>query len=131
MTQQVTISIPKSLYQRVRTLASTQNKPVNGVLETAVALAEAAADPGMAQAAAMAQEEAAYRAMHDELVAHHRGEYVAIYQGKLIDHDQNELALLKRLDQAYPDQVVLMKQVNPLPEPELRFRSPRLLPDSL
>jgi hypothetical protein len=80
-----------------------------------------------AAAAAMAQEEAAYHTIHAELMAHHAGEYVAIYQGELIDHDQNEMALLHRLEAGYPDEVVLMKQVRPLPEPELRFRSPRLI----
>lgn len=131
MTQQVTISIPKPLYQRVRMLAAAQNQPVDDVLETAVTLAEAAIIPGMTQTAAMGQEEATYRAMHSELMTHYRGEYVAIYQGKLIDHDRDELALLKRLNKSYPDQVVLMKQVKPLPEPELHFRSPRFLPETL
>lgn len=129
MTHQVTISIPQQLYQRMRNLASAQNQPVDDLLETAVALAEATFIPNAAQVMAMAQEEAAYEALHSELMTHYQGEYVAIYQGQLIDHDPNELSLLRRLDQHYPDQVVLMKQVRPLPEPELHFRSPRFIPE--
>jgi predicted transcriptional regulator len=124
--QQVTISIPQPLYQRVRNLASAQNRPVDTVLETAISLAEAAADPQDAQVAAMVQEETAYQAMHAELVRSHLGDYVAIYQGQLIDHDPDELRLLRRLDKAYPNEVVLMKQVRTAPQTELRHRSPRL-----
>ena len=75
----------------------------------------------------MAAEEAAYRNMHAELMARYAGQYVAIYGGRLIDHDPDELALLRRLDAHHPDNVVLMKRVRPLPEPELRVRSPRLV----
>jgi uncharacterized iron-regulated protein len=124
--QQVTISIPQPLYQRVRNLTSAQNRPVDTVLETAISLAEAAVSPPDAQVAAMAQEEAAYQAMHAELVRSHLGDYVAIYQGQLVDHDADELRLLKRLDKAYPSKVVLMKQVKPTPQAELHHRSPRL-----
>ena len=56
-------------------------------------------------------------------MALYAGEYVAIHQKQLIDHDRDELALLRRLDAQYPNDIVLMKQVRPLPEPELRFRS--------
>ncbi|MCP4361069.1 MAG: hypothetical protein GY796_23930 [Chloroflexi bacterium] len=127
MAEQINISIPHTLYRRVRELARMQQRPVDDVLDTAVTLAEAAQIPAAGEETAMTQEEAAYRIMHNELMVRYAGEYVAIYQGQLIDHDQDELALLRRLDAQYPNEVVLMKQVRPLPEPELRFRSPRLV----
>ena len=129
MAEQINISIPQTLYRRVRELARVQKRPLPEVLETAITLAEAAQDPNDDAEAAMTREEAAYRAMHTDLTARYAGEYVAIYQGQLIDHDRDELALLRRLDAQYPNEVVLMKQVRPLPEPELRFRSPRLVPN--
>jgi uncharacterized iron-regulated protein len=82
--------------------------------------------PSDAQVATMTQEEAAYQAMHAELVCSHLGDYVAIYQGQLVDHDADELHLLRRLDTAYPNKVVLMKQVRTTPQIELHHRSPRL-----
>ncbi|MEM7112937.1 MAG: DUF5678 domain-containing protein [Chloroflexota bacterium] len=126
MLKQVTISIPQSLYQRGRALARRRNVPVDSVLETAVSLVEA--EPQDDVTVAMAQEEAAYLAQHETLLNSYAGQYVAIFQGQLIDHDGNELALLRRLDADYPHEVVLMKRVEPLPQPVLRFRSPRLLP---
>ncbi len=127
MSEQVNISIPQTLYRRVRELARVRKRPVDDVLETAITLAEAALVPAVDEEAAMAQEELAYRAMHAELMARYAGEYVAIYQEQLVDRDRDELALLRRLDAQYPNEVVLMKQVRPLPEPELCFRSPRLV----
>jgi hypothetical protein len=127
MAEQINISISQTLYRRVRELARLRKRPVDDVLEAAITLAEAALLPAADEEAAMAHEEAAYRAMHAELMAQYAGEYVAIHQGWLIDHDRDELALLRRLDAHYSDDVVLMKQVRLLPESELRFRSPRLV----
>jgi hypothetical protein len=77
---------------------------------------------------AMTQEEAAYENLHPELIQRYAGQYVAIWQEQLIDHDVDELVLLARIEGQYGNEVVLMKQVRPLPEPELRIRSPRLIP---
>ncbi len=110
-------SIPQTIYRRVRKLARNRNQSVDAVLEAGVTMVEASTGPL----------ESEVEAMHPELMAHYAGQYVAIYQGQLIDHDQDEIALLSRLDDQYPDEVVLMKKVRPLPEPELRHRSPRLV----
>lgn len=127
MVEQVTISIPQTLYRRARELARSRNQSVDAVLEAGVTLVEASTGPLESEVEAMRRERAAYQTMHPELMAQYAGQYVAVYQGQLIDHDQNEMALLRRLDDQYPDEVVLMKKVRPLPEPELRHRSPRLV----
>lgn len=108
MIEQITISIPQNLYRRAHELANRRNQPVNEVLEAAIALAEAELLRTAVQETTMGQEEAAYQAMYAELAAQHNGEFVAIYQGQLIDHDLDELALLRRLDAQYPDEVVLI-----------------------
>ena len=75
----------------------------------------------------MAQEEAAFSQALPKLRESYLDIFVAFYQEKLIDHDTDELALLARIDQQYPDQVVLIKPVMSEPEPVLRIRSPRLV----
>ncbi len=131
MIEQITISIPQNLFRRARELANKRNQPVNDVLEAAIALAEAELDAIVSQEEAMAQEEAVYQSMLTELVSQYDGEYVAIFQGQLIDHDADELALLHRLDIQYPDEIVLMKKVRSDALPELRFRSPHLIQNNL
>lgn len=127
MADQVTVTIPQRVYDRAQQLALLHNKEVADVLAEALELAEEAGREAQSEEQLMAREEAAYQAMREELVARYVGEYVAIHRGQLVDHDSDELALLKRIDAKYPDEVVLMRRVLPQPESELRFRSPRLI----
>lgn len=73
----------------------------------------------------MLKEEAAFDAMRSELLNQYREEFVAIYQQQVIDHDPDELALVERICESYPDETVLIRQVLETPEPPLVFRSPR------
>jgi hypothetical protein len=67
----------------------------------------------------------AFRAMHADLLASYRDEYVAIHQGRVIDHDLDELALFLRIDEQYPDVPVLIRKVRPEVEEVYTIRSPR------
>ena len=125
-TKQMSILLPQPLYQRVQQLARIHQQSLDAVLETAVVLAETQWPMNTADEEDMAQEEAAYQAMHPELMQRYAGQYVAIWHGELVGHDPDELTLLRRIEAEYGDEVVLLKQVRPLPEPVLRLRSPRL-----
>ena len=72
------------------------------------------------------REENAYRAMHAELRGAYPDQYVAIFQGRVIDHDPDQLALLRRVDDRFPDATVLIRQIAPEPEEVYTFRSPRV-----
>ena len=74
----------------------------------------------------MQSEMQAFQAMHAELLVQYRGEFVAIYQGKLIDHDADQLALFQRTQQRHPNRTVLIKPVQDDPEEVYSFRSPVL-----
>jgi prevent-host-death family protein len=75
----------------------------------------------------MDREIAAYEAQYTGLVASYLGQYVAFYQGELVDHDQDQVALLKRIDGRFPSAIVLIRQVQPtLPGP-IQIRSPHLV----
>jgi len=67
----------------------------------------------------------AYRAMHAELKRRFLGEYVAIHNGKLIDHDTDRRALSRRVRQKYGNVAVLITPVEDKPERELLMLSPR------
>lgn len=58
--------------------------------------------------AAVALAEAAYRAMHPDLLKTHFGQYVVVYNGELIDFDQDGTALYLRILQQCPDRFVLI-----------------------
>lgn len=57
----------------------------------------------------MLREIESFKLMHKQLVQDCLGQYVAIFQGKLVDHDSDPVALLQRIKQQYPDQVVLRR----------------------
>lgn len=78
----------------------------------------------------MLQEQAAYQAMLSELLTNYKGQYVALHQGGVVDHDTDKIALVMRLDQTHPDAVVLVRQVTEEPEKVLRMRSPGLIRNS-
>ena len=76
--------------------------------------------------AAMNREMLAYIAMHPNLKKTHLGKHVAIYEGRLIDSDEDYDSLTRRIDAQYPDQFVWISTVENEPIKTLFFRSPRL-----
>lgn len=74
----------------------------------------------------MQKEEEAFIKMHEELVTKHLGDYVAIHQGRVVDCDTDEVRLVDRIQMSYPEEIVLIRQVQPDSPPPLYFRSPRL-----
>lgn len=136
MAEQFTITIPESLYRRARALAQSRNRSLDGLIADALdrGLLQTSAEDAYESSFAtegedgekLTRETAAYEAMHAQLLAQYAGEFVAIFNGQLIDHDTDELALLDRLDAEYPEEVVLMKRVLPSPMQEFFVRSPRL-----
>lgn len=131
MSETVIVSIPETLYRQARALAHARRQSTDAVIAEVLAQGltsdpSATAIPSIEEEAAMTREIAAYQNMHGELFAAHRGKFVAVFGGQLVDHDADETALLRRIDTRYPDEVVLLRRVGPLPERELRVRSPRL-----
>ena len=70
-------------------------------------------------------EHAEFDRQRPELLNRYRGEYVAIHQGQVIDHDRSLWALHSRVLKQLGDMPVLLKRVTDKPERELVFRSPR------
>jgi hypothetical protein len=77
--------------------------------------------------AQMLEEERTFDAMKERLVADYVGQFVAIFQQEVVDHDCDEQALLARINERYPDDVVLIRQVLEQDEPPFLFRSPHLV----
>jgi metal-responsive CopG/Arc/MetJ family transcriptional regulator len=68
----------------------------------------------------------AFNEQYDMLKANYAGQYVAVHQGKVIDHDTDIRSLHLRVYEQLGRTPVLLKQVMDEPERELHFRSPRL-----
>ncbi len=130
MAEQINISIPQTLYQRVRELARLRKRPVEDVLTE---MLEQALPPDnepnvTGEAENVEREMQAYIALHPILKEKYLGQHVAIFGGHLIDVDEDFGALYARIDAQYPNQFVWLATVEKEPMPTLVFRSPRLIP---
>ena len=72
------------------------------------------------------KEAEAYLAMHQKLLADYAGQWVAVHQGQLLDHDEDENALMERLEQRHPEVLFLVRQVEVEAEREIYVPSFRL-----
>ncbi|MEK9164021.1 MAG: DUF5678 domain-containing protein [Chloroflexota bacterium] len=66
----------------------------------------------------------AFIAMHAELKEKYFGLWVAVHDGKLIDHDSDCGALYKRVRARYGKTSVLIREVEEEPDRDLWFRTP-------
>jgi hypothetical protein len=73
----------------------------------------------------MQQEIAAFHNLHQGLLQHFPGQYVAVYGGQVVDYDGEQLALYLRVRQHYPDEIVLIRQVRPEMERIWTIRTPK------
>ncbi len=127
----VTIKITKALFEHARRLARQRNQDVAEVLVESIRLedVEDGLYPGFAEGetAVMAREEKAFHELHPQLQEKYPREYVAIFEGQLIDHDSDLAKVLKRTKQKHPDKFVWIAPVQATPEEVFHFRSPRLV----
>lgn len=133
MSEYVTVSIPEALLKRARKLARTRRRPVDAVIAELLDGALPPGDdpfPAGHEEAAVAREMEAYVALHPALVSDYIGQYVAILDGRLIDHDADPAALYQRINTRYPDRFVWLTRVEDEPLTTLAFRSPRIVPQS-
>lgn len=75
----------------------------------------------------MEKEVAAFEAMHEQLKQSCLGLYVAVHGGEVVDQDKDEMVLLRRIGEAYPDEIVMVDQVREQLPPDLVVRSPRFV----
>lgn len=123
----VTLSLSPGLYHAAAQRAQETKRTIEEVLteQLQVALQPFPSVHVSPQRAALLREAEAYRALHPTLVKTQLGRYVAVYQGQVVDQDEDEDALLERRRRNYPGQVVLIRLVETEAEPELHFRSSR------
>ncbi len=102
------------LIERVQRLAQLTHQDTAQVVETAV---ETYLD--QLERAKLHNETEAFWAMQADLVANYPGEYVAIHQGQVIDHDPDVLRLEERVAVSLGNLAVLIAPVTTAPRRDL------------
>jgi hypothetical protein len=77
---------------------------------------------------AIEREQKAFVALHPHLLAQYPGEEIAIYQGQVVDHDIDGVALSSRIYKRFPNEFVWIAPVTANPIEEWRVYSPRFEP---
>lgn len=128
MSQSITITLPDHVYRRVQNLAREAQRDVTELVAERVVDSFAGytfpVDPNRPK---MLRERAAYEALHTSLLRDYLGQYVAIYQGQLIDADPDVMVLDERVRNKYPDEVIMITKVEQETQRTIHFRSPRII----
>jgi hypothetical protein len=135
MSSQVTLIIPDSLFTRAKQLTQVRKEKsadeLVDLLDQILASvehseAEIDEEAWVEEDPAVEREMQAYIAMHPVLKKTHFGKHVAIYEGRLIDSDDDYDTLTRRIDAQYPERFVWASTVDEEPIKTFVFRSPRL-----
>ncbi|GIK73288.1 MAG: hypothetical protein BroJett021_22760 [Chloroflexota bacterium] len=134
MSTTVILKLEEVTYQRARRLADTQQQAVADALAAWIEATLPAEDGETIHEAvtagesdeAVIREMAAYLELHPQLRTQYLGQYVAIRNGRLIDHDDSYDRLFDRIDVAFPDEFVWLTRVEQEPLTTLTYRSPRI-----
>lgn len=129
MSKQVTLSVSEAVYRQAEWLARTSQRDIAEVLAEILSRSMPRF-PMDERRAEMMREAEAFRRQHASLKENYLGEYVALRQGYVVDHDSDPTDLLERIVARYPGQVVLRRKVEDRATPLLEFRSPRSVNDS-
>lgn len=73
------------------------------------------------------QEQQQYEAQHSTLLKHYSGQYIAMHQGAVVDHDGDRVVLRRRVRARFGDIPVLITPVLTEARQIITVRSPRLL----
>lgn len=131
MTYHVEIPLPDHLYQQLGQWANARQQKIGEVIAEAIAdyLVDTLLQESLPDSE-IAPEREAFLRLHPDLWEKYPGEYAAVCGGKLVDHDADKIALLQRIEQQYPEQFVLVRQVREEPEIVYEHHSVRWLEET-
>jgi len=127
MAFRVQVDMTEEVYHRVERYAHDRDQDIETVITELVERNLPSIKPPLFAADPSEREITAFRSMHGDLKKTYGGEHVAIYQGKLVDHDSDLDQLHRRIEARFPDHFVLIRPIGETPDREFFFRSPRLL----
>ncbi len=112
-----------TLVWQIEQLADRVARPAEQVLETAVRRYF-----DVMEQEAIHDETEAFWAMYRQLRAQYIGQYVALYQGRVVDHDVDVSRLDQRVRERFGLLPVLIAPVEPAPPREMQWRGGRMEP---
>ncbi|MBI5653227.1 MAG: hypothetical protein HZC40_22690 [Chloroflexi bacterium] len=119
----LTIALPEIVAKDLNAIAKSEGIAVDQVVGNAIASYRRELGHRKIEA-----EIEAYHRKYPRLRARYLGKYIAMHNGRVVDHDQDPSALYLRIRKRFGNTPVLMRQVENVVEREIVIRSPRLEP---
>ena len=119
----VELTVPDEQYQQVNTIAQHRKQDVQDMLQEM--LLDAIFSLRDEEPLLFATEFQWFQDSHAEFLKLYPNEWIAIIGHDIVDHDQNRMALERRLVTAYDDAPVFVDQVTPTLKTDIFVRSPR------
>ena len=116
-----TFNLAPELVQQIESLAETADVDAELIVDKAVRAYLLQAQREKIQA-----ETEAFDEQYENLLPKYMDQFIAMHQGKVIDHDSDLRTLHLRVFERLGHTTVLLKRVTNEPKRELIFRSPRL-----
>ena len=109
-----TLAVEPELYKRVQRAALERKSSIDELLADAVRMYLWELDRRK-----ISEESKVYRQRHAELKSKYLGQYIAMRDGQVVDHDADFLALRQRVRQRFEQLPVMITLVEDTPEPLL------------
>ena len=131
----LTVHLSNDLHRRTKRIATHRNTTLSEVVRTALENYLEETEPAEATTLEMLEdpadekmrrEKACFAAQQPALQQRYPGEFVAIHEGRVIDHDPDLATLHRRVVKVVGAMPVLLKRVDAPVNRELTLRSPRL-----
>jgi hypothetical protein len=114
-----TIVLRPDLREALESSATRERRTVNELVNDAVGLYV-----HRLQQEKIDREAAAYERLHAELRDQYRGQWVAIHDQQMVDHDPDSESLYRRIRDKYGRTSVLIRRVTDSPTEEIWMRTP-------
>jgi len=99
-----------------------RQREVADLLAESIHLPQTAEDAAeLADDSAIERETAAYLTLHNDLLQHYEGQYIALHHGEVMAHGPDFGAVYNEVNRAYPHEFVLIRRVEPDPDPVYHF----------
>lgn len=123
----IPVSLPNKLYEQAKQTAERNQQSVDEYVAELVSQAVAAHEEiPLVGDEALDQEAKAWYALHPQLREKYSGQYVALYQGEVVDVDADLLTISRRIRRKYGNETVWISRVEEKPFREIHMRSPRI-----
>jgi len=145
----IQISLPEQVVERLQAMADQEGSPLTDVLAeaveqyiTRVASHTTPSDEAdltvsrqntppeipywLEQRRKIEIEQRAYEKQHRQILTDYRGQYIAMYHGKIVDSDVDGASLSQRVRARYGNETVLITPVLEEPMQTITVRGPRL-----